>query len=269
MEGYRHIRHWVDDLPKTGRSSFAISDAEAQFPDMSKAAMRNALHRLSVVGKIRSIWRGFYAIVLPEYGISGDVPPIEYIDQLMAYAKSGYYVALLSASALQGASHQSPQVFQVMCNKQLRGKDVSGSRLEFSYKSGIPQGAIEKKVVKSGYISVSMPALTALDLVAYPSRSGGISNVVSVLVDLASSIDFSILDEAALNSVRRAAVQRLGHLLGHEIGETELADSLYEMCAQAGLAFSRVDLVPGHPEDRHGVYSRWKVAVNYDVEVEN
>lgn len=268
MSDYRHIRHWVDDLPKMGRLAFSLDDVKKQFPDLKSSNVRNTLHRLISAGKIFSVWRGFYAVVLPDYGLSGDVPAVEYIDQLMTHLKADYYVALLSAASYQGASHQSPQVFQVMCSRHLRSKNVCGTRLEFAYKNKVPDSCIEQKTVRSGTIDVSAPALTAIDLVGYPSRSGGINSVASVLAELAASIDFGILDDELLRSEPMSTVQRMGYLLEAVIGEKELADALYGRCEEAGLRFNRAELVPGWQQDKTGYDGRWEIVANYDVEVE-
>ncbi|MCL2655033.1 MAG: type IV toxin-antitoxin system AbiEi family antitoxin [Coriobacteriia bacterium] len=269
MDNYRYIRQWIDDLPKRGLSSFSLDDAKLQFPNMPAVNIRNALHRLSAAGNVRSVWRGFYAIVLPEYGLEGSVPPVEYIDQLMIYVGSDYYVALLSAASYQGASHQSPQAFQVMSNKQLRPKEASGSRLGFTYKKNLPQSGIEKKVVRSGCVNVSVPALTALDLVHYSAKSGGISHVASVLAEFAGSIDFSAFDADLLKKEPGATIQRLGYLLENSLGEVELAAALYEKSAEARLRFNRADLITGQPgnKSKPAYNNKWKIVINYDVEV--
>jgi predicted transcriptional regulator of viral defense system len=251
-----------------GRVSFSLADAKAQFPQMAEANVRNALHRLAAAGKVRSVWRGFYAVVLPDYGLSGDVPPVEYIGQLMDYVQADYYIALLSAASYQGASHQSPQVFQVIASKQLRSKVESGSRLEFAYKRRVPKDGVEQKAARSGLVNVSSPLLTALDLVTYPHRSGGISNVASVLSELAESIDLAAGAEGVIRGEPSTSVQRLGHILGSVLGESELADGLLELCAEAGLRFGRVGLVPGRDGRASGYDGKWKVSVNYDVEVD-
>jgi predicted transcriptional regulator of viral defense system len=266
---YRHIRHWVDDLPRMGRASFSLADAKAQFPEMSEAGIRSALHRLAAAGKVCSIWRGFYAVVLPDYGLSGDVPPVEYIGQLMAYVQADYYIALLSAASYQGASHQSPQVFQVIADKQLRSKVESGVRIEFAYKRRVPEGGIEQKAARSGLVNVSAPLLTALDLVTYQRRSGGISNVASVLAGLAESIDLGDGAEGVVKGEPSASVQRLGHILESVLGEDGLADGLLELCSRVDLRFGRVDLVPGLDGRPSSYDGKWKVSVNYDVEVDD
>ena len=103
--------------------------------------------------------------------------------------------------------------------------------------------------------------MTALDLVSYSSKSGGISNVVSVLAELAESIDFSTLDAGLLKTEPRSTVQRLGHLLENTLGEIELAETLYKKCQETGLRFSRTNLVTGQPGRTAGaeVSLRWEV----------
>jgi predicted transcriptional regulator of viral defense system len=249
--------------------SFSLEDVRAQFPGMADTNVHNSLHRLTSAGKVRSVWRGFYAVVLPEYGMSSDVPPVEYIGQLMAYVKANYYIALLSAASYQGASHQSPQVFQVITSRQFRSKVESGSRLEFAYKRVMSEDGIEQKAARSGLVNVSSPLLTALDLVTYQHKSGGISNVASVLSELAESIELRQDAESLIRGEPCSSVQRLGHILGNVLGERELADSLFEVCAKAGLHFGRVDLMPRSGEKQTGVDEKWKVSINYDVEVDD
>jgi predicted transcriptional regulator of viral defense system len=129
----------------------------------------------------------------------------------------------------------------------------------------MPENCIEQKVVKSGFINVSSPALTALDLVSYSSRAGGISRVASVLLELTDSVDFDILDEKLLISEPRATIQRLGHLLESVLDEAELASALYDKCQQTGLMFNRIDLVLGQEGHRLSYDSKWKIVVNYGV----
>jgi hypothetical protein len=132
-----------------------------QFSSMPVTNIKNALYRLSRAGKIQSVWQGFYTVTLPEYGLSGKAPPVEYIDHLMRYIGSRYYVALLSTAALEGASHQAPQVFQVIAEKQFREKRMPGTRLEMIEKKAICPAYLVTKNVNSGIVTVSSPELTA------------------------------------------------------------------------------------------------------------
>jgi len=260
---------WIEDLPKIGRFSFSLDEVKEQFPEKNSSNIRNTLYRLSVAGKISSVWRGFYVIVLPEYGLEGRVPPVEYIDQLMSYIGTGYYVALLSAAAFQGASHQAPQSFQVMTAKQLRSKTADGSLLDFYRRQGMQDSFFEQRQVKAGYINISKPAVTALDLAGYVSRAGGISHVASVLSELADVIDFNVLCDEALLSFPCASVQRLGYLLEDVLDEGGLAEDLYLRSTEAGMKFNRANLSKGQKGMQPSFDRKWKIVVNYDVEVDD
>ena len=267
-QGYSSVRRWVEDLPREGRFTFSLADAQSTFPCMPIENIQNALFRLSAAQRICSVWRGFYAIMLPEYGFQGNIPPTEYIDQLMSYRRADYYIGLLTAASYQGASHQAPQVFQVITNPQIRSKELGNSRLDFVYKKNMPTIGIETMVVKSGYINVSSPALTALDLVRYYSRAGGIAHVTEVLSELAESIDFATLGTDVFLSEPKTVSQRLGFILQHVLDEATLADTLYERLMQAGIVLQRTKLMPGITESDFGYDKRWNVVVNYLIEVE-
>jgi predicted transcriptional regulator of viral defense system len=265
---YRQVRYWVDDLPKTGRSSFSFNEACAQFPKLPPDYVKNALYRLSVAGKVKSVWKGYYAVLLPEYGLDGIVPQVEYIDQLMSYIGADYYIALLSAASFQGASHQAAQVFQVIANKPLRTKNKDDVQLEFAFKKEIAKEFLAQKVVNSGMVNISVPELTALDLVSYPARAGGLSYVANVLSELAEKFDFKALDSSFFQRVPRVSIQRLGYLLDAVLDENDLADSLYENSLQAGVRFKRTSLVSALPSLGKPCNEKWQIVANYDVEVD-
>ena len=66
-------------------------------------------------------------IVPLEYLHAGGPPPSLFIDDLMKAMERPYYVGLLSAAALHGASHQQPQEFQVFSDRPIRPIQVGRS----------------------------------------------------------------------------------------------------------------------------------------------
>ena len=269
MENYAQVRYWIEYLPKRGYTTFSLDEAINKFPEKPRASIRSALARLSDSGAIRSVWKGFYAISLPEYGLDGIPPPLDYIEQLMEHLGVDYYVALLTAASFNGASHQAPQVFQVICNSVLRDKSKYGYRIEPSYKKSIPQKYINRVNSRTASVAVSSPELTAVDLITYVKRAGGISNVVTVLADLAESIDFHRVDPDFFNSVPVAIIQRLGYLLDEILEENMLADCLLEKTRQAGITFKSMPLVPNTQNSKNAYrhIKKWGVVVNYEVEI--
>jgi predicted transcriptional regulator of viral defense system len=272
MKEYTQVRYWVDDLPRMGRSTFSLEDAVAQFPEKPIAYIKNALGRLAASGKVQSVWKGFYAVMLPEYGLKGNVPPTEYIDHLMKYLGKDYYIALLSAASLEGAAHQKPQVFNFISNQILHPKTKYGIRLEPAFKQHIPHNYIIQKNVRSGTVNISVPELTAVDLLSYPKKSGGINSIATVLSELAENMNFSNVGTDFFSGVPVPIVQRLGYLLDDVLDEKTLSAELLEKAISAGLYFRKTPLVAsqnGDTERGNLINKKWKVIVNYDVEADD
>ena len=255
-------------MPKRGKTTFSFDEALNKFPGKPAASVRSALARLSKAGRIHSVWKGFYAISLPEYGLEGIAPPMDYIDQLMRHLESGYYVALLTAASYTGAAHHAPQVFHTICNRILHAKSKNGVRLEPVYKKRLPDKYITEMNSRTATIKISSPELTAIDLIIYTKRAGGINQVATVLSELAESIDFGRVGTDFFAGIPAAAVQRLGYLFDEILEEKTIANSLYEKSKQANVVFSNAPLVIG--KDRSclavGVNTRWGIMVNYEVE---
>lgn len=113
------LEGWVDSLQSLGRYTFLRSEALAE-NGPSAEAVNKALQRLERRGRLAKIKKYFYVIIPLEYSKSGGLPPSWYIDDLMKALKQPYYVGLLSAAALHGASHQQPQEFQVFSDRFIR-----------------------------------------------------------------------------------------------------------------------------------------------------
>ena len=268
VSDYTQIRYWIDDLPKRGITTFSLNEAENQFIKKPVASVRRALARLSSAGKIQSVWRGFYAISLPEYGLEGVAPPIDYIDQLMRHLGCGYYVALLTAASYRGATHNAPQVFQVICDSILHEKRKNGVRIEPAYKKKIPVDYVSVINSRTASVQISTPELTAIDLMLYTKRAGGINHVATVLGELAESIDFTRVNPDFFDGTPVAAIQRLGYLLDETLGETVLANSLFEIVNRAGIKFNPTLLMQKNDfntpiADKN---TKWGIMVNYEVE---
>ena len=268
MNEYTQIRYWINELPKKGITTFSLKEAENQFPDKPVASVRSALARLSRAGRIQSVWRGFYAISLPEYGLDGIAPPMDYIDQLMRHLGCGYYVALLTAASYRGATHNAPQAFQVICDSVLHGKNKNGIRIEPAYKKRIPTEYVSEINSRTASVKISSPELTAIDLMLYMKRAGGINQTATVLSELAESIDFTQVDAGFFTGVPAAAVQRLGYLLDETLDEKILAESLFEMANRTGIRFKTTPLVQRNDAGSSvmGKNTKWDIVINYEVE---
>jgi predicted transcriptional regulator of viral defense system len=77
----------------------------------------------------------------------------------------------------------------------------------------------------AGYIRVSSPELTALDLIYY-QESIGLSRTLTILEELAGQMKLSALNQTIRRYPQITAVQRLGYLLDNELKLKQLSAPL-------------------------------------------
>ena len=265
------ILKWIQELPKRGKYSFTLEEVAIQFPSYTRERIHQEISRQIAKRLIISAWRGFYAVVLHEYGLDGTVPPSEYIDQLMKYLGRCYYVALLSAARMHGSSHQNPQSYMIMVEGgPLRASIKGDVLLTFFTRKKYPYEYIEHTLSRSGTIAYSSKELTALDLVARMDSVGGIDRVAEVLAGLAEDgFDFRNVkaDYFQLGSVSH--IQRLGYILEEEIDCQEEAEALYTNAMEAGIKFKHTLLTPVPVSTKRSfpTQNKWKLIINKRVEV--
>lgn len=253
----------IDEFSANGRFSFTLKDV-ADYRASSPAAIKAALGRLLKKRHIAMPYRGFYVIVPPEYRAIGCLPAEQFVDELMKHLAEPYYVGLLSAAEYYGAAHQKPQVFQVVVSKTHRRIQCGKVPVEFIYRKNITDIPTQRRNTPSGTMRLSTPEVTALDLVGYEKRSGGLSNVLTILSELAEKIDAMRLLEATA-FFPTAWVQRLGYLL-ERLGEDEEASILAAYIREKGPV--RIPLVPGFTKKGSKSSGRWKLLINSPLEAD-
>jgi predicted transcriptional regulator of viral defense system len=182
----------------------------------------------------------------------------------MHFLGQPYYVGLLSAAALHGASHQQPMAFQVVTDRPTRGGVAGRARVEFHMNSSIADTPTAELQTETGSMLVSTPESTALDLVRFSTASGGWSNVTTVLQELVERIRPDAL-HAAAQSRKTPEVQRLGYLLDRA-GEPRLAGPLLRVLGSR--RYRPVALATDAPLIKAAVVGPWRVIPNVDVEVD-
>jgi predicted transcriptional regulator of viral defense system len=221
-------RQLPDHLLSQGVSTFTTADAQELLDESSPAAVRRALSRLQAGGQVFSPAQGFWVVIPPEYRSWGVVPAERFIDEMMRILDRTYYVALLSAASLHGASHQAPQIFQVMCAPPLRDRAIARVRLRFYSGRHVAGAPTESRTVSTGALRVATPELTVIDMVALPGESGGYDNVATILGEL-GALDGSSL--ATLAGQRgRGLTRRIGWLV-ERFGHCDNLDPLRETAA--------------------------------------
>ena len=209
-------RDLPDHLLSLGRYDFTLDDA-ATVLGSGRGAAADALARLRARKQVFSPARGLYVAVPPEYRGWGVLPGDWFIDAMMRHLRRPYYVALLTAARIHGASHQAPQVFQVMSDSAapVRDRDLGRVRLRFYTSGHIREDKVERITVPTGYLTVSARETTVVDLITHHRASGGYGNVATVVGEI-GQLDGSELARIAgrrgRSSVRRTGwfVERFG-----------------------------------------------------------
>jgi predicted transcriptional regulator of viral defense system len=261
------VRKWIEDLPKKGRIAFSMDEAENAFPQMTKKAVRSSIYRMMEKDRVFSAWRGFYVIVPDEHAIKGVVPPIEYIEELMTYTGRQYYVGLLSAAAIYGAGHQQPQILTVVTDSNdIRSK--GDKPILFLSKVSMPKSQLVEQRAGYSKVRLSSPELTAIDLVCYENRIGGLGRVVDIISEM--ELDFCKLGDDFWQMCQPPVIQRLGYMLENVLGFEDSGESLYSRAQAAGVKFRKTLLDPKSKTTsiKNVSDNKWKIIANCELEVE-
>jgi predicted transcriptional regulator of viral defense system len=213
---------------------------------------------------IASPARGFYVIVPPEYRSLGCLPADQFIPSFMQRLGLVYYAGLLSAAQYHGAAHHRPQEFQVMVAKSRRPIACGAVRVTFFVRKNVADVPVQNFNTPRGTVIVSTPEATAVDLVGYHDRVGGLDQVATILGELAESIDPDKLVAAAQTAPVPWA-QRLGYIL-ERVEASDRAQALKSYVRKH--ARQAAVLLPAAPYTGAVRDEGWKLDVNAEVEAD-
>jgi len=255
------LSEYIDSQASKGRYSFTIEEA-MNTTDSSYTATLAALRRLIRKGFVASPYRGFYVIVPPEYRHIGCLPPEQFVPDLMKRLGIKYYAGLLSAAEFYGASHQRPQVFQVVSNKNRPAINCGKVSIKFIARKNVEKMPTIERNTPRGHIIISSPETTTFDLVGYSGHCGALSNIVTIFSELNEQLRAEEIEKIApLSPVSWS--QRLGYLF--EIsGNMKLTESLSDYVKTHAKDYTLFSLSSKSQETTRS--SRWKLIINEFVE---
>ena len=268
---YKRLVNWIDNCLSKGKLSFTLNEIKKDFQAESDISLRRQLDRLTEKGKVVSIFKGYYLIVPPQYFSKGILPPIMFIDGLMKFLKRKYYVALINAAALNGASHQQPQEYFIVTEYPvLRATKKKGIKINYICTKQLPPEILtEKKKTESGYITVSNPALTIVDLIHYEKKIGGLNRASTVINELLENIKKSDITKELINYASVSSLQRLGFILEEKLHQKDIAEKIFANCTKAGMNFYLIPLKgSGKTNSKQVINDKWKVIVNTEIETD-
>lgn len=263
---YAYLEHFINELRSEGKYAFSLSEVRSKF-QQSDEAIKKALQRLKKKKEIALIRNEFYVVITPEYRNKGILPPSLFIDKLMKFLDKDYYVGLLNAAAFYGAAHQQPQSFSVITKKpSLRNITNDRLKINFYIKKEWAIDDITPKKVDTGYINVSSPELTALDLVNYFDQVGGLNRVATILEELCESINPEKMLSIAKRYAPITAVQRLGFLFEEVLDRQSLSEPIKDYLKTVN--YFPILLRPQKEKRDMKTGNDWKVVQNIQIETD-
>jgi predicted transcriptional regulator of viral defense system len=212
--GYRpaEAARFIDDLQSRGYCGFALDHLTEQ-TGLSRRAAAAQLGRLSPSVIPLYARATYYLIVPPEHRRIGAPPVSWWIDDYFAWLREPYYIALLTAAAHHGASHQAAQVVQAITGRPRRDVILGRQKLCFVMKRSITATATETAKGGQAPFRVSTPEATVLDLIRYGDHAGGIDRIAHIISELRPRLSGAGLRHALDASLETTLLQRTGFLL--------------------------------------------------------
>lgn len=262
-----YLEDFIIEVGSDGRYYFTLEEVKKRFDSDYKSALKFSLNRLFNKGKIVSVYKGFYAIIPPEYSKQKMLPPELFIDALFKYLGRPYYAGLLSAAFYHGASHQQPQEYFVFIDKPpMRITSAEGLKINYVVKSELKISSIEEKKTRAGYINISSPEQTAVDLINFQNRIGGLNRAATVIHELVESMDAENLKNILSNCRPDTALQRLGYILDTIVNRKDLSDVIKDYLNEKKIF--RVPLRSGEKKVGFAVNPDWKIIENTKIEID-
>ena len=220
------VSTFIENLQEAGRITFDASEL-VNTTGLSVIAAKNQLQRLQ--GHVARVSRhhAFFLIVEPQYRPIGS-PPVEWwIDAYFRWLGHPYYLALQSAAELYNSSPQAILVKQIITDSPRRDISIGRTRIRFFVKRGVAQTPVKQPPNAYAPLRVSSPEATALDIIRYASRIGGMGRALETIMPLVPLFRTSGI-KSALNTEGKAAIaQRLGYLM-ETAGQKQVAEIIHQ-----------------------------------------
>jgi len=263
---YEYLDEYLGEMRSRGRFTFTSNEVIERF-DLTENAFKKTIQRLLQQNRVARLRNEFYLIIPPEYSARQTLPLGFFVDDLMTFLERDYYVGLLTAAMYHGAAHQQPQTQYVVSEPPyLRPIKNRQQSILFCLKKNWNTDSITQQKTDAGYINISSPELTALDLIFYSDRIGGINRAATVLVELVVELKSDTLAKTAEDFSQTTTLQRLGYLLDEVLQESKLADALHGVIKNR--KYYPAQLNPKTDSENQKAPNRWKIIPNMNVEID-
>lgn len=203
---------FIEATLETGRIAFDFTELLNQ-TGLSSIAAKNQLQRLR--GRVVRVSRhqAFFLIVESQHRPMG-APPVEWwLDAYFRWLGHPYYLALQSAAEIYNSAPQAILVKQVMTDAPRRDLSIGRIHIRFFVKRHAERTPVQQPSRTYAPLKVSTPEATALDMVRYASRIGGMERVTETLTPLLPLFRAAELRRALEAEGETTVAQRLGYLI--------------------------------------------------------
>ena len=253
------VRGFTEERLSRGVVAFSF-DEILQGVGLNPLAARKQLERMgSLVVKLPR--KEFFLIVPPEHKPMGVPPPAWWLDDYFAWLKHPYYLALQSAAVVYGSEPQAVQVVQVMTDCVRKPLELGRLTIRFFLKQSTLDTPVQQPLQARAPLRVSTPAATALDLIRYSSRIGGLPRAWDTISPLLPKITLSDLRNSLSAENEPALAQRLGYLL-EQSGDKRLSPVVSRWLPSSA---PMVPLDPGGPAGSGPRIAKWRLWQNSDL----
>ena len=243
-----------------GQAHFTLSQLTRETGLSTKAAREQLIHLRGQVTRV-SPRQEFFVIVSPEQRLMGAPPVYWWLDAFFRERNRPYYVGLLSAAAEHGSSHQAVQAVQVVTDRPMRELVIGRQRIQFFVRKQILRVSTMQLEQAHSPLLISTPEATALDLIRYAYRIGGMGRAAEVISGLLGRFRMGAFSVALQAETETSNVQRLGYVLD-KLARPDLcrvvAKRLPDKLSVVSLEKHKPPLSSAPP----AISSQWSVLIN-------
>ncbi len=144
-------------------------------------------------------------------------------------------------------------------------RKIKNKKLEIEYftKNRWNKNDIIEKKTDAGYIKISSPELTALDLIYFHKRIGGINRTLTILEELSEIINPTRMLETALRFSHHTTIQRLGFIFDTVFNEDIIANKLFKALENINIKKVPLSLLSSEQGNNN---KKWNVIINTDLD---
>lgn len=257
-------QRYVESRQARGQVTFTLAEMQ-RATGLSFAAARDQVKRLGKRIVRVSPRQDFFLTVRPDQLPMGAPPAFWWLDAYFQSIGQSYYVGLLTAAAEHGSSHQAVQVTQVLTNIPLRELKVGRILVQFFVKKTVGEVPTSELPMAYAPLRISMPEVTALDLIRYAYRIGGMARAVHVIRDLLPRFSKRRFQTAIATEAEVSNLQRLGFIM-EELKRPDLSE-LVRSRLPSKLNWVLLEHHKGHGEGIQAKQAKaWFILINSDIQ---